>query len=340
MNTKLRKTTNTIIKLLVVAVTLVFLYDQLFRRHDLENISAFLPMIREKKNVLFFLIAIGTLLVLNFSLETMKWQLIISKLEKVPFLRAAKAVFAGMAVSMFMPNRVGDYLGRVFILKHADRIQAVLVTMLGSLAQIITTFLFGMIAILFYYPVLFDLHVLLYRWIYSGIVVGITITSFLLVFSYLNFNSFSLVIKGISGRGYLKIKKYAEVFSLYTFGELLTILLLSMARYVVFSFQFFLLLKIFQVPVNYPEAMMLVGMVYLFMTGIPTIALTEFSVRGTVSLTIFEQYLAPLGHWNDELALSVVAASSMLWVVNIVFPAAIGTLFVFSLRFIRRNHVA
>ena len=339
MIAKLRKTTNTLIKLLVVVLTLVFLYDQLFIRHDMENIMAFFPLIYEKQNVFFLLLLVGLLTVLNFSLETLKWQLIISKLEEIPFLRSAKAVLAGMAVSMFMPNRVGDYLGRVFILKHADRIQAVLATILGSMAQLITTLLFGMVALLFYYPFLFDVHILFHGWIFSGLLLGVMVTSFLMVFVYLNFNSFSLVIKRISGRGYRKIKKYAEVFSMYSFSELFGILLISISRYMVFSFQFYLLLKVFQVPVNYAESMMLVSMVYLFMIGIPTIALTEFGVRGTVSLTVFEQYFVAIGCWNEDLTLGIVAASSMLWVVNIVFPAAVGTVFVFSLRFIRRNHV-
>lgn len=339
MNTKLRKTTNTLIKLLVVVLTFVFLYDQLFHRHDLEKVVAFFPLIWEKQGFLFFIVAVGLLLVLNVSIETIKWQLLISKLEKVPFLRAVKAVLAGMAVSMFLPNRVGDYLGRVFILKHADRLQAVLATLLGSLAQLITTLLFGLTASLFYYPFIFDLSLPIYGWIYSGLVVGVASMSFLLVFMYLNFNAFSLIIKRLSGRGYRKIEKYAKVFSLYTSGELLKVLLLSLTRYLVFSFQFFLLLKIFQIQLNYLESMMLISMVYLFMTGIPTIALTEFGIRGTVSLTIFEQYYLGTGLWNEQIALGVVAASSLLWVVNLVFPAAIGTLFVFSLRFIRKNNV-
>jgi hypothetical protein len=339
MNTKLRKTTNTALKLLVVVLTFVFLYNQLVYRHDMDSIIAFFSLIWKKQSIVYYLVAVLVLLIANISIETYKWQLIISKLEKVSFLRAIKAVLAGMAVSMFMPNRVGDYLGRVFILKKADRLQAVLVTIIGSVAQLITTLLFGLVATLFYYPVIFDISQSFHGWIYSGLVLGNVITAFSFIFAYLNFNLFSLIIKRISGRGYLKIKKYAEVFSLYTSGELLNLLLLSMARYLVFSFQFYLMLKVFQIPVHYFQAIMLIGMVYLFMTVIPTIALTEFGVRGSVSLTIFQQYLVSIGSWNDSMSISVVAASSLLWVVNLVFPAAIGTMFIFSLRFIRRNNV-
>ncbi len=339
MNTKLRKTTNTVIKLLVVVLTFVFLYDQLVYRHDMDHILAFFPLIVEKQGLFYYLILVAVLLLANISIETIKWQLVISKLEEISFYRAVKAVLAGMAVSMFMPNRVGDYLGRVFILKKANRLQAVLVTILGSVAQLITTLLFGLGASLFYYPVIFDLSQPFHGWIYSGLVVGNTVTAFIFIFAYLNFNLFSLIIKRISGRGYLKIEKYAEVFSLYTSGELFKILLLSIGRYLVFSFQFYLMLKVFQIPVHYFQSMMLIGMVYLFMTVIPTIALTEFGVRGSVSLTVFQQYLVFMGLWNDTMAIGVVAASSLLWVVNLVFPAAFGTVFIFSLRFIRRNHV-
>ncbi len=339
MNTKLRKTTNTVIKLLVVVVTFVFLYNQLVTRHDLENVLPYFSEVYRTHGLSPLWIVIIALLAVNISLETIKWKYVIAKLEKVPFLRALKAVLAGMAVSMFMPNRVGDYLGRVFILKQADRLQAVLVTILGSMAQLVTTLLFGLVSTFFYYPVVFDIAIPFHRWVYSGIIVGGLITGTILVLTFLNFSTFSLILKRISGKGYKRVKKYTDVFQLFSSLELTWILVLSIARYLVFSLQFFLLLHVFQIPLTYFPAMMLIGMVYLFMTGIPTIALTEFSIRSSVSITIFETYLLMMGIWNEQFVFGIAAASSILWIINLVFPAAVGILFIFSLRFIRKDHV-
>ena len=54
-------------------------------------------------------------------------------------LNARKAVFSGITVSTFTPNRIGEYGGRVFCLEKGDRIKAVFITILCSMSQLLTT---------------------------------------------------------------------------------------------------------------------------------------------------------------------------------------------------------
>ena len=160
--------------------------------------------------------------------------------------------------------------------------------------------------------------------------------AFTSVFAYVNFASFSDVVRRISGRFYNKIRKYAEVFALYDAKSLFIVLALSLLRYLVFSFQFWLLLQAFMITVPYFQAMALIGLVYLLMTIIPTIALTELGIRGSVSIFVFAAYLEPLNKWTDMAELGVVSASTVLWVINLAFPALLGAIFVYSLRFFRK----
>ncbi len=324
---------------MVIVFTIAFLYDQLIYEKDissgfdvfLEISSGFLTSI--------FLLVVVFLIPVNVFLESLKWKYLIDKLETVSLLNSIKAVLAGISVSMVMPNRVGDYLGRVFILKKADRLQAVLATMLGSLAQLLTTFIFGMIALIFYYPEYFNIaYGGLSFWIYIGFIILIISTMTIMILAYLNFSVFSIIIKKVSGKYYSKIEKYAQVFSWYNQRELLNVLLLSILRYGVFSFQFFLLLWFFGINVNYFVAMMLIAAIYLFMTIIPTIALTEIGVRGSISLFVFQHHFETVGFWSPEIAIGVVSASSILWLFNIIFPAIIGLIFVFSLKFFRKSN--
>ena len=74
------------------------------------------------------------------------------------------------------------------------------------------------------------------------------------------------------------------------------------------------------------------------MTIIPTIALTEIGIRGSISMYVFKHHFDALGLWNSEFSLGVVSASSMLWLINLIFPAIAGTIFVFSLKFFRKNN--
>lgn len=308
----------------------------MFYRKDLKSILDYIPEVSSSNHFYFYLALAIALFPVNQLLEALKWKYLIGKLENVSVWTATKAVLTGISVSMFMPNRVGDYLGRVFVLKTANRIQAVLVTIIGSMAQLLTTIIFGFFAVLFFFPWYWDMDVQLNIWIYSGLVLGVLILIFVTVFVYLNFASFSDILKRVSGRFYKRIKKYTEVFALFDTRNLILVLFISGLRYVVFSLQFYLLLKAFQVPVNYYAAIILIGLVYLMMTIIPTIALTELGVRGSVALFIFALYLEPMGFWNDNTGVGVVAATSVLWIINLAIPAILGVIFVYSLRFFRK----
>ena len=336
MKAKLHKTYNIVIKLVVVIITILFLYNQFFLKEDVSALFLTLTKISTGVFSNIWLLIVALLIPVNLLLESIKWKYLISKLEPVSLLNSFKAVLAGISVSMIMPNRVGDYLGRVFILKKADRLQAILSTVLGSFAQLITTLLFGLIALIFYYTEYISINNSLNFWVYIGFIIVVIAMVFIMIFAYLNFSVFSIILKRISGKYYLKIAKYAEVFSWYNQKELFNVLMLSIIRYLVFSFQFYLLLQFFEVSVNYFEAMMLIAVVYFFMTIIPTIALTEIGVRGSVSLFIFQHHFETFGIWSPQLALGVITASSLLWLANVVLPAAIGTIFVFSLKFFRK----
>jgi hypothetical protein len=285
-------------------------------------------------NILFTIL----LFPVNQLLEAFKWKYLMRKLETISLWTATKAVLTGISVSMFMPNRVGDYLGRVFVLRKANRIQAILATIIGSMAQLLTTILYGSLALLFFFPWYFNMGNKLNVWLYSGIILMIVTLLFMLIFAYLNFASFSDIIRRISGRFYNRIKKYSEVFAFYEIRNLLLVLFISALRYVVFSFQFYLLFKAFFVPVNFYSAIVLIGLVYLMMTIIPTIALTELGVRGSISLFIFALYLKPAGLWTDDASLGIVSATSLLWLINLAIPALLGVIFVYSLRFFRKSN--
>jgi len=335
MKTKLQKTYNIAIRLIIIILATYFLYHQLFHRKDLTSLPETLRLFSNEKGFYLLISFVIMLIPVNLVLETFKWKFLISKLEKVSFINAFKAVLTGVSVSMFMPNRTGDYFGRVFVLKKADRFQAILSTMLGSMAQLITTLLFGFVSIAFLVPQYVNL-INLNLWLYVGLLILLIISAFTIVFAYLEFAAFTDILKRITGREYNRIKKYAQVFSWYHLHDLLKVLLLSIGKYLVFSFQFFLLLRAFGVSIHYIDAMLLIAMVYLLMTIIPTIALSEIGIRGSVSIYVFESWMQLSGSWSDSTALGVVTASSLLWLVNLAFPALIGLGFVFSLKFFRK----
>ena len=333
---KLSKTYNFLIKLVILVFTFYFLYRQLFFKHDLASFVENMEAVTRKRNFWVLLAVVVSLLPVNLVLEGRKWQYLMLKLEQVTLPEAVKAVLAGISVSVFLPNRVGDYLGRVFVLKKADRLQATLATILGSMAQLLTTLIFGLLSLAFFLPRWIGTSSSLQQWTLAGLIFSILFVIVVMVFSFLNFSVFSDLLRRISGRAYKKIARYAEVFSWYSVQELLVVLVISILRYLTFSLQFYLFLRMFQVPVNYPQAMMVIGFIYLLMSAIPTIALSEIGVRGSVSLYAFGLFFPePL---TEVLNRHIIAASSALWLLNLAVPALMGLLFIFRLRFFRNDN--
>ena len=125
-----------------------------------------------------------------------------------------------------------------------------------------------------------------------------------------------------------KYKKYKEVFTYYNAQELMIVFLLSTFRYITFSTQFFILLKLFAVDISYFDAIVLSMVMLLAISVIPTITISEIGVRGSVALYLFSLVSAN--------AIGILSATFLLWFINLLIPAIIGTFFVFTLKFFRK----
>jgi hypothetical protein len=95
-------------------------------------------------------------------------------------------------------------------------------------------------------------------------------------------------------------------------------------RYAVFSSQFVLLCMAFGADVSAGAAFLAIPVVYLVSTLVPTVLLTELGVRGSAAVAFF----GPLG--ADEAA--VLLATTVLWSLNLVLPAAVGSVLLVSAR--------
>src|SRR6478672_2867435 len=83
------------------------------------------------------LIAVVLLMGANWSVEAAKWKILVTVIRPVTFRQAFKAVLSGLSFSMAMPNRMGEYAGRVLYLPEGSRFKAVPVSVAGSLSQLL-----------------------------------------------------------------------------------------------------------------------------------------------------------------------------------------------------------
>ena len=76
---------------------------------------------------------------MNWGIEAVKWRYLIRKLKKLSFIKSFTAILSRVTISTFLPNRTGEYLGRVYILDKANRIHGILITIVGSISQLLVT---------------------------------------------------------------------------------------------------------------------------------------------------------------------------------------------------------
>ena len=337
MKTKVRKTYNRLIQVGILVLTFVFIYRQVFEKSDMAKVWT---VIRERWDAASFadtvLVIIGLMLV-NWGIESAKWRYLIGKIEKIGFFKSFYAVLTGVAISSFTPNRVGEFFGRVFVLDKASRVEGTLITILGSMSQLLITLLTGSVAFLIFIPLWPGPHSFITGYLYDIVVVLVVALDLLLVGLFLNISFLNNLKERIFSGRLRKVRKFFRVFAFYRRKELLNVLGMSLLRYIVFASQFYLLLRLFAVSMPYPEAIMIISLIYLVMAIIPTVMITELGIRGSVSLYFFGIYFGTGAVNTEAVNFGVFAASSLLWIINVGIPALTGSLFVFRLHFFRKS---
>lgn len=249
------------------------------------------------------------LMLMNWGLESRKWRLLVRGLEPISISRSFMATIAGTAIGLITPNRVGEFAGRVLFLSPEHRIAGAFATVVGSIAQFVVTVSLGMLGfiamILTTGPDRAD--PLAIAWVGLGALVAAA--ALLLYFN-------PPLLHALVARLPLvrRWERHAAVLDRFSSVELRIVLLLSLARYAVFTTQFILLLHAFA-GMRIGEAITTIPVVFLIGTLIPTVMLTELGVRGSVAVAFFN---------SGAHDTAIIMATTALWLVNIALPAAVG----------------
>lgn len=305
-------------KLILVIVAVWFVYLKVVHHEGTAGYFDQLILALDQPGTTLLFTCVLLLMILNWLLEAMKWKYMISKIERVTLGRALKAVFSGITVSFFTPNRIGEYAGRVFHLPYGKRMQATLITIIESSSQLLVTVLTGSVAAIFYMQQYLELSPWMFK-LFQILFILLSVISLFLFFNLVYLESlFSRFIKTEYW------KKIIHVFALYSRSELSRVFLLSICRYAVFSLQFYLLLILFGCYLPVWEGMLMISMTFFVMSVVPTFTLTEIGIRGAVAAYFFGQLTMDV--------FPVLNASFSLWFINLVLPALMGAGFIFSFR--------
>src|SRR6218665_2481360 len=119
------------------------IFIQIRRQPGLEQSWAHIKETFES-NRIWLLLAVMLLMVVNWSIETVKWKLAVQWVQRIDFSTALKAVLSGVSFSVTTPNRVGEYLGRILYMEEGKRLKAISLTITGSISQLIITLGMGL----------------------------------------------------------------------------------------------------------------------------------------------------------------------------------------------------
>lgn len=251
---------------------------------------------------------VAVLMLVNWSLEAWKWRCLVQPVQDLTFARAFTATLAGTTIGLITPNRVGEFAGRVLFLDPDHRVQGSFATLLGSIAQFVVTLLLGGIALTFNHYLLFSSAEPSHAWDvvhWSALLIGCAA-----VFLFFSPGAFARLLLAIP---WLKrFERHAHVLDTFSRADLVRVFLLSLLRYAVFTAQFTIVLVAIA-RVDAAQALMSVPVVFLLTTLVPTMALTELGVRGSVAVTFIG---------GDHVG--VIASTALIWFINLVIPAVAG----------------
>lgn len=281
-------------------------------------------------NNIWLLLLLVLLTGLNWGIEARKWHVLISRVQQVNFFTAYKAVLSGVSFSLFIPNGIGDYAGRLVYMQEGNRLKSISLTLIGSMAQLIITLAGGLCGLLYLsrnvWPVISQSEGLSVYWV-NGIVFLTGMATLLMLVIFFKLNWLTIMFEKIP-----LVHKYrfmVENLETISHIDLTRILSLSISRYTVFIVQYIIMLHIFNVQLNMADAVSTVSVLFLVLAILPTIPVADLGMRGEAALQLFG-----LLSINK---LGIIATTAGIWLINLILPAVAGSLFILGIKLFRNR---
>lgn len=293
-----------------------FIYRELKHEADLTERWVLLQQRLQGDELKYLLFAI-LLLPLNLALEAQKWRRLMSPTFKFkPFL-GIRAICTGLTVSLFTPNRIGEFAGRILYLPGRYRVAGIFATFIGSLAQYVVYWLAAFVALYFGaadLPVPPAMRPLLMVLCSLGVILLLTF--------YFGANRLLQWLKGKKWK--LPFVRFLVICGRYPARVLLTVFVLAVGRFLIFCTQLYVLMLFIGFPMDHHKAITLLPLLFIAQTLIPSFVITDLGVRGGLALFLFES-------WAGSVILALLP-SYLLWFLNIIFPSFLGWLSLWRLR--------
>lgn len=269
-------------------------------------------------NLILSLAVIFILWILNIYIESVKWHSLQNKLLKTPLTNSVKGVLAGIGISLFLPNRSGEFIGKALMLPKRLFPQASALAILNSLTQLFATIFVGSIFLII--TLQSGTTIFSKQWIFVLIVIFALFAMALIMFSF-RLSGLSPLLKKAS-----KFKTAIETCKLLSLKHNLKLIALSLCRYLVFTTQTIIALKISGLQESYWCLLQIVAISYILMIFLPVITIAEVPVRAGVFIFALQLVMSGRDYIPPSYEASIGIASFFIWFQNIFISGILGIL--------------
>jgi hypothetical protein len=323
LTARAKKLFSYLLKLGILVLAFWFIYHRIIKNGaNLQNFNKLISPITYDR-VVVTMVFVVLLMILNWVLESLKWWHLTRVLSPMSIWKAIESVFCGLTWAVFTPNRIGEYGGRVMFLPNRRRIHGVFAMAVGSFGQNVITNVLGSGAIVWFVYTYLHLN----AWLMAGItVVALGFMALMLTF-YFNIKWMVSLLNRI--KFLKKFHRFFDIMGKYKTAELLSIMWFCLARFLVFTFQYYLIMHLLIPQIPILQMTLLMFVFFFIQSAIPSLDLIDIGVRSITADKLFS--------YITDQHIAVVVAISLIYIINLIIPAILGSVFVFKLKFFDRT---
>lgn len=292
-----------LVKLLIITGAFYFISQKIIYSGNLNSVELLDNISIKPITILFILI----FSLFNWLLEILKWKTLVTSVKNISFFESFKQSTSSLTASLLTPNRIGEYGAKAIYYLKTDRKKIMFLNLIGNTSQMFMTSLFGVLGIfLLANQLTFKLETPSFIWLFLVLFIIVLV-------QFKHFIWEKIILRIISN--------FKSIPNHILFKNLK----FSFFRYLVFSHQFYFLLIIFGVDLDYFTAMSAIFTMYFIASIVPSFVVFDFIIKGSVAISIFSLFQV-----NEMIILSI---TTLMWLLNFALPSLIGSYYVLTFKY-------
>lgn len=254
---------------------------------------------------------------LNWFWESRKWKLAMQKIYAVTSWTSYKAILTGIAFAMVTPGKIGDFAGRILYVPHAKKLKATLATLMTNVIQVMATSLMGCIGIAYFMFNYANEWLKNFLFIFAGLIlliVALVLSSKYWWYRCMQFKIIQTIVKSL------------RILRRYDKRTIFKIFVLSLCRFLTYNIQFLYLANLLGSQTPWIHGLFATLLFFWLITLIPSLIISDIGVRGFLASMLF------IDTGLTANGISLLSASYIIWLLNLILPAILGSLLLLSIR--------